>query len=350
LRGLFAALVGLGLGLAAQGCGAPLFATRVAPNVEVAASEPRGLLIRAVEVHPSRDVRRRPLHPGARVAVALELRNQTRHELSFALADVRLVLVDTYGRRQVRWPLAWGDGMPPERLQDGVGPLQMTVPAGASRQVWVAFGDFAELPTRELPVQIALELPNRGAEPRRTLALSSPGRLPVWRADAVAQAGGLGVSWQLFPEGSAGNLLTNDQRFALDPLWVAYGWGFGVRTAELPDDDADSVCCNLAANVTAGVPLYRHPELTLSAIAGAEVATLLSTANVKRRTVGGPMLGVSVSGPPFLPHHGPFPIEHERSLLGSVNIDAGLVWWFGSNLAPAGEPGLMLRVAYLGTP
>ena len=35
-------------------------------------------------------------------------------------------------------------------------------------------------------------------------------------------------------------------------------------------------------------------------------------------------------------------------MLGRLNVDAGIVWWFGSGIARGGEPGAVLRFTYLG--
>lgn len=317
-------------------------------------------------VHVNRDVTVRDFDEDTRVAVALELSADGDTPRPFDLRDLRLTMVDAAGTRQQRAPLASGLGSPPSRLSDDEHVGKLTLQPGEQVVAWVAFGEFPKRLHREIPERIELSLAGaaagRVAEPTAgaasaepaieasgdgaPLVLSNPGLPPVWQGEGATRRFGVGLLVQAWDGGHAGNFMYELQGF-FDPIWFTGAYGIGPREDFASDDDS---CCNAAFRVQAGYALWQTSITTLSAYAGGEAALFLAADedNPQRPAALGPSLGLSLSVAPLLPRHGPFPISRQRTPLGLMKLDAGLVWWFGDDIAPEGELGAVFGFTYGG--
>lgn len=321
-----------------------MFATRLS---EPAVASHGVITARVNVVHASMNVRYRDFSPRSRLVVALELEAPKGKSGIFPIDELRMAMIDESGQRQTRWPIASGLGEPPLHLRDAERVPMVPVIGGQKTQAWVAFGDFSERRTRELPQRVILEIPDESRLGRKEMVLSDPGRPPVWQAEPVTLASGAALSVQVWPRGVALNMFGSESRHLLDPFWVGYGWAVGLRLRELGGSRVDAV--NFDAHASLGHVLVRGPEASLSLYGGGEAAVELAErrAGAPGSAVG-PVLGLSLMVAPLLPRHGPLPISYGASVLGSVQIDAGLAWWFGQGLEAHGEPGMVLRFGYLG--
>jgi hypothetical protein len=322
----------------AAACGTAMRPTRLSPPLS--AWRP-GLHIDVQEVHLSQELRRLELGEDSRVLVVLDLRAEAPMQLDLRAA--RLALVDFAGRETWRPALASGIGEPPRWLDDGdqVPPLQLQ--PDELLRVWVAFGHFPARVHGDLQERVLFELPGG---PR--IALAEPGALPVWEGEGATYTSGMGAWLQASADEGAFNLLINDQHVAWDPVVFSLSYGFGVRVPQWPSQGGQEiVCCNIALATAVAWPLFRSEELILSPFVGGEAAFLASDDDVERRSWFGPELGLELSGPPLSPRHGPFPVVYPRPLLGSYNVRAALVHWFGPDRsAPSFGATLILSSSY----
>ncbi|MGD8863384.1 MAG: hypothetical protein PVI30_25445 [Myxococcales bacterium] len=346
--------------LLAAGCGTPMTATRLSQPVAVQAG---AVQLQVREVHLDRRLRVEDFSRDSRVLVPLSL--VSSQPVRVSLRKLYLSMTDAFGERVTAAPLAMGLGEPPERLHDGdfVGPV--SVEAGRPVRAWVAFG---ELPPRrhpELAEYVALHVPagavstHRAPEPEPEpeprpeqesesdveLVLSEPGDPPVWHGDPVTVSSGMGAHFQAFPDEGAFNFILNTTHYAIGPTVLATSFGIGARTRCEPDP-SDALCENLAARIQLGLPLWRGRVGAMSPFLGGELALGPADRNARFDTLVGPSLGVDVMFRPLQPRHGPFPVHYQRSMLGEMHMNLGLVWWFGDDVAPEGAPGASFTLTH----
>jgi hypothetical protein len=91
---------------------------------------------------------------------------------------------------------------------------------------------------------------------------------------------------------------------------------------------------NLELQARLAWPVLSGRVGTLAPYLSFDSAILISDDDVTRPHWFGPGLGLEIAIGPFLPRHGPFPIDYPQTPLGAVNFSLGLVHWFGPDREP----------------
>jgi hypothetical protein len=306
--------------LLASGCGTAMLGTRLQTPVRTHAA---GLELQVSEVHLSRELRRRDFSASSRVLVVLDLVADSDTELD--LHRARLSIGGAERTEQPRTALASGVGEAPVFLRDGEHAPVLYLRRGEHVRAWVAFGQFHDRASREIPERVKLELPHGLA-----LEVSRPGEAPVWTGQPVVYSASMGTWFQGSADESTLNWLLEDYRYAVGPVVLAGRLGLGGRVPQVESGRGQNfVCCNIALATDVAWPLLRTKDLTLGPYAGVEAALLMSNDTVTRRTWVGPALGLELAIQPLLPRHGPFPVSYPRSSLGAYTLRLALVHWFG---------------------
>jgi len=319
-------------------------ATKVKPTVVLKEGT---VDVRVPEVHVSADIRQWDFSEDARVLIVLDIASEEPAKID--LKKARLRIEEPNRRDRARGPIASGLGEPPSRLYDGEFAPEVALNPHKTERVWVAFGDFPRRSTRELAQRIELELPlSAKSETKQTITLSDPGKPPIWRGEPVRSSGGWGFSFQLSADEGVANIRFVDLRYHVGPMIIGIASGFGPRTPEWPSDGGQKVrVANLELQARLAWPLLSGRIGSLAPYIGFDSAIKISDDDVRRPHWFGPGVGVEMAMGPFLPRHGPFPIDYPQTPLGFMNFSLGFVHWFGPGREPPSFGMVMsLSVAY----
>lgn len=286
------------------------------------------------EVHVSADIRGWDFNEDTRILVVLDLASKEPAKID--LNKARLRVEDLTNNGLALGPMASGQGEPPSLLQDGEFASVITLKPNRPQRVWVAFGGFQRRAAPEMAQRIELSLAiSAKTETTRTLVLSDPGNPPIWRGKPVESSEGLGISAQFSSDETAANFIFSDSRYAVGPIVLGIVTGIGLRRPQVRSEEGQElVFGNLQLQARLAWPLLVGRIGSLAPFIGFDSAIMTAEDNVKRPYWLGPGLGVEVAFGPFLPRHGPFPIDYPQTPLGAFNLSLGLVHWFGPDREP----------------
>ena len=251
---------------------------------------------------------------------------------------------DPAGIRLAAGPSGLGPSPDVISLKERAGTL--TVSAGRTETLWIAFRSREPIPEPDLPRRIVLDVPlGDGAHPLELVLAEPASGRPRWVHPRVDHAsyGGLSVLGTPGDEGSFGILRTSSKNVVGDSVILGPSIYLGARGGELRGERERTIaCCDLGLSFDLTVAAWRGRDGSFGPYFTYQSVFALERGRHDKATWHGPGVGLQFHSRLLAPiSAGALPVRPTPSPLGYSSFTAAYIHLFRRG-DPGGSPAMLL--------